>query len=210
LPSFKQKPSLDLFIPERAIFTQWVIGLLKKYKNNGSDFMKAVSMLCVFIILFGCSPSENSSHDDITYEWPIIYFDTNGGQFEDEAILKPEQLVLQGHGQETPVRKDFIFSHWNSEKDGSGGSMTFINSSRYGSEEDITMYAQWTPLDGDFNVIFEARVYEELKIIKNLNKGTVIELPNNNDFTMESYTLSGWVDPEVGILYTDKYTVKKR
>jgi uncharacterized repeat protein (TIGR02543 family) len=172
-----------------------------------------------FLLLFGCSSSDKSDENTLIPipETPsyMVWFDANGGEFKKNGeglwpeSLMPEFLISLYGEQQTPIKKDFQFSHWNSEQDGSGIDMTFINSSSYGQNENVTMYAQWTPLNGDYNVVFEPRMPDDLKIIKNLEANSVINLPDKSDYTMEDYTLLGWVDPETSTLHTDTYQVKK-
>ncbi len=179
--------------------------------------MKTLGLMFALLFIFGCNSSsenyDNKVTENIHLDMPIIVFHANGGQFEDGEITKPGQLVMLGSRQEAAVNKGFMFSHWNSEKDGSGESMTFINSPRYASvegSEDVMMYAQWTPLDRDFNLVFEAMIPGDLIILKNLSKGSVINLPGNNDYTNTGYILSGWVDDlNSPVLYTDTYIVEK-
>jgi uncharacterized repeat protein (TIGR02543 family) len=175
-------------------------------------FMKVLYALFAFILLLGCSSSDNS--DETTIPIPditsyMVWFDANGGEFADGETIKPEIIIALYGEQQVPTKKDFQFSHWNSKQDGSGINITFINSSSYGFKENVTMYAQWTPLDGDYNVVFEARMPSDLKIIKNLAADYVINLPDKSEYTMKDYTLLGWVDPETSTLYTDTYQVKK-
>jgi hypothetical protein len=172
--------------------------------------MRILGILFIFLFIYGCSSSsEKSDEQIIKIDTPRLYFDANGGSFEDGTTVKISQLISFG---ETPVRENFMFSHWNSEIDGSGDSMTYLNSSSYAStegEDDVTMYAKWTPTDGDFNVVFEAKIPLDLRILRNLPSGSVITLPDNNDYTIPDYTLSGWVDLKTSVLYTGTYTVEK-
>jgi hypothetical protein len=181
--------------------------------------MKVIYAMFAFLLLFGCSGSDKSD-DDILIRIPdtssyMVFFDANGGEFNINGVgrgpnfLMPEFGIYMNGELRTPIKQDFQFSHWNSERDGSGIDITFINSSGYGQYENIIMYAQWTPLNGDYNVVLEPRMPDNLKIIKNLEADSVINMPDGSDYVMEGYTLLGWVDPETSMLYTDTYQVKK-
>ena len=170
--------------------------------------MKSLHITFMFIFLQACS----GSSDNIELKFPsvpasVVMCDSNGGVFEGGRTTVPKFSLSEFR---FPVREGFLFSHWNSERDGSGDrSMTFINSSKYGERdtEDIMMYAQWTPTDGSFNVVLESRLPVELEIRKDLPKDSVINLPDNSEYTMDGYTLSGWVEPGTYTLQTGTYTV---
>ena len=166
-------------------------------------------LLYLFILIFVISCGSSDDSENIMHLY-TPQCDANGGTFEGGNTVKDcNDLISDYDVIEIPIREGYSFSHWNYEKDGSGRIKPLYESKSDHSMYEVKIYAQWTLAEGPCDVVFEPKDWQELKIMKNLSKGTTITLPGSSDYSKAGYTLSGWVDVNEGILHTDDYTVNK-
>ena len=71
-----------------------------------------------------------------------VYYNANGGTGAPASQTKVYGTILT-LSTTVPTRSGYVFSRWNTSPDGSGTS--YYPGGQYGLDEDVTLYAIWTP-----------------------------------------------------------------
>lgn len=113
----------------------------------------------VIKIAKGTSTGEDQPNSEFMF---IVTYDANGG----EGVMRPDTFYY-GNSQDLSLcgnnimRKDHIFTSWNTKKDGSG--ITYKNGQNLILNKNVTLYAQWKEnKSGAFSVSQTKQVYFSL------------------------------------------------
>lgn len=140
-------------------------------------------------------------------EKPIItyYFNTkNNNETYTQQVNALKSFSLE---KNTFTRVGFIFSGWNTISDGSGISYDDEAIFASGIDEDLRLYAQWTPIK--YTLSFDSNggtgVMNEQKFVYN-----TYQKITKNSFTKTGYTFKEWNTKEdgTGISYADEQNIK--
>ena len=143
----------------------------------------------------------------LTAKWTLktytVTFDANGGS----GTMEKQEFVLgksQQLNSNTFNLDGYTVTEWNTEADGNG--ITYMSGSYYSLNEDITLYAQWTP--NNYTVKFDSNggngSMENLSFIYDKEK-----VLTANIFTRDGYEFGGWaVSADGEKMYNDNESVK--
>lgn len=129
----------------------------------------------------GTSYSPNASitvQEDITLyaQWrKIVYYtvnyDTDGGYFSGNANQRYETGSIVNISLDIPKKIGYIFTGWNTSKDGSGASYSAGNS--FSINSDVTLYAQWIE---DTSGITNTVIEQYAPVLKASVSGTYVKI----------------------------------
>ncbi len=154
-------------------------------------------------------PSTMPAQDmTITAQWVVdtyeVTFNANGGSgtMGKQSIAYEQSVALSPNAY---TRTGYLFSSWNTAKDGSGTS--------YGDKEpvlnlgDATLYAQWTPIK--YTVRFHSNAGADATVNQTMTYGKSAALKANT-FSNAPYSFDSWNTKAngTGTSYADKATVK--
>ncbi len=139
-------------------------------------------------------------YEDITY---TIKFDMNGGTTNkpndisctlDEITTNNEKCKLPTISES---RKGYTFNGWSSVKDESGEEGTHYDAGKQmtdklGEENEITLYAVWTPILYTITYNLDGGTYEDQTVVKSSYNILVKDKIDLFTPTKVGYTFSGW------------------
>lgn len=141
-------------------------------------------------------------YEDITY---TIKFDINGGSTSNlaDVTCTLEQITSNNEACKLPTvnatRKGYKFDGWSSVKDESGEEGTHYEAGKQmtdklaeGKENEITLYAVWTPILYTITYNLDGGTYEDQTVVKSSYNILVKDKIDLFTPTKVGYTFSGW------------------
>ena len=130
-------------------------------------------------------------------QWEPITFDVdynaNGGtgQHSDNDLADGSQYTVKTQAETGITRANYNFTGWNTEA--GGGGTAYTAGSQITITEDLTLYAQWTPIT-QFSVNYEANGGTGQHSDNNIDDGTqyTVETDTNTGISRTGYTFTGW------------------
>ena len=120
-----------------------------------------------------------------TFSYTITY-NANGGSGAPAAQTKDHGSSITLSSTK-PTRTGYTFKNWNTEQDGSGTS--YSAGSSYATDEDVTLYAQWTI--NTYTVSYNANGGSGAPTAQTKTYGVSLTLSNTKP-TRTGYTFQGW------------------
>jgi uncharacterized repeat protein (TIGR02543 family) len=169
-----------------------------------------MTMLLSVRAIFTADVSVQADSDSEEYTKFILVLDGNGGKLNGSDTKKYWAYVGVSFTFPTDAfqRTGYSLAGWNTKKDGSGDSFKGGSSSRWNSEEDFIVYAQWTPIQYTIKFDGNGSTSGSMSSMK-LKYDTSYKLTANS-FKRKGYTFAGWSTKADGSgkIYDDEKKVK--
>ncbi|OHD39623.1 MAG: hypothetical protein A2015_11100 [Spirochaetes bacterium GWF1_31_7] len=153
-------------------------------------FKKNVSIIFLFTFLFSCGITQNSvenNMDDSTRKtFSIVYSDNSsdiGSVISDSLKYESGKSAIIQENKGGLSRTGFLFTGWNTKKDGTGLSYS-VNDSITIQDSDIELFAEWISLDDISSPLIKDLKIDTLQIDTSFSDRTVsftIELSKTGD-----------------------------
>ena len=152
---------------------------------------KSIIFILLTVLILGIFTACNGDVSDELFGFTIT-FDANGGQ----GKMEPQKMSTSG-GELNPntfTRDGYVFSNWNTVKDGSGTA--YPDEAEVKFEGNTTLYAQWIE---EVTITFNANDGSETPATKTQKVGKGVETTlDENTFELSGFTFTKWNNEKDG------------
>ncbi len=185
--------------PHTVTFRDWDGEVLKTESvEPGSGATAPVDPSRVGYVFAGWIPSDftnvvedvNITAQYSANEYTLTFDPVNGSVYP----LSKEVVYDSTVGElPTPVKSGHIFNSWNSQESGEG--VTYIPETAYGVADDVTIFAQWTPIN--YTITYDKNNedvigFAPIDLNSPYNIGDTVTVLGSGDLSLPGHTLVDW------------------